>query len=65
MSLPFKVESWSRDGNKVDELLGELNCYGLAKAAFDAALDIYQGRPITIRQGIRVIEKSSEFRTDG
>ncbi|MEO0909934.1 MAG: hypothetical protein AAFX96_06235 [Pseudomonadota bacterium] len=62
MSLLFKVELWSPDQNRVEELLGELSGFTLAKAAYDAAVGLYPGKPVTIRQGARVIEKTDSVR---
>jgi len=62
MSLLFKIELWSADQNRVEELLGELGGYTLAKAAFDAAEDLYPGKPVTIRQGARIIQKTDSVR---
>jgi hypothetical protein len=53
----YKVEKWTRDGQKVDRLLYAGSSLDKARAEFDAAVKHRPGIVATIRQRTRVIDK--------
>lgn len=56
--LPFKVEQWDRDGNQIERVIARAANLIIGRRAYEAACRQYpQARP-TLRQGIRVIEKT-------
>jgi hypothetical protein len=56
---PFKVERWDFHELHVAEIAASANLLIIvAKAAFKAAAEQYPGARLTLRQGIRVIEKT-------
>jgi hypothetical protein len=54
----FKVEKWDWRNQHVEEIVASTSLLLVARAAFDAAVEQYPGVQITLRQGIRVIEKT-------
>ena len=54
----FKVERWDFYEQHVEEIVASANLILVAKAAFKAAAEQYPSARLTLRQGIRVIEKS-------
>jgi hypothetical protein len=56
--LPFKVEAWSKDGQRIDRLLATATNIGIARGAYDAAVGLFTGERITLRQGERVVSET-------
>ena len=52
--LPFKVETWTKNGN-IDRLLAMASNLLVARGAYDAAVALYPQAQISLRQGARVI----------
>ena len=55
--LPFKVEAWTKNG-QVDRALAVAANVIIARAAYNAAVTLYKGEHITLRQGARVIAET-------
>jgi hypothetical protein len=56
----FKVEKWDWRNQHVEEIVATTSLLLVARAAFDAARGQYPGAQLTLRQGIRVIEKTPQ-----
>ena len=56
--LPFKVEAWTRDGHAIDRLIGTACNIVVARGAYQAAVDLYPGENITLRQDARIIAET-------
>jgi hypothetical protein len=56
--LPFKVEAWSQKGQNIDRLIATATNVLVARAAYEAAVQLYPGQNITLRQGARVIAET-------
>ena len=56
--LPFKVEAWSKKGQNIERLIATATNVLVARAAYEAAVQIYPGQNITLRQGARVIAET-------
>ena len=56
--LPFKVEAWSKKGQSIDRLIATATNVLVARAAYEAAVQICPGQNITLRQGARVIAET-------
>ena len=56
--LPFKVEAWSKKGQNIDRLIATATNVLVARAAYEAAVQLYPGQNITLRQGTRVIAET-------
>ena len=61
MTLLFKVERWSPNVDRIEELIDEFSFHGDAVTSFEQAVAKCPDEPITIRQGIRVIQKSESY----
>jgi hypothetical protein len=57
-ALPFRVDTWTPDGESIVEHVAGVEDYQVALATFRAACERWPGTPITLRQGARVIEDS-------
>jgi hypothetical protein len=55
--FPFRVETWTRDDGRTDELLALAGHIDVAKAAFAVALKIRPGRIVRLRNKARVVEE--------
>jgi hypothetical protein len=55
--LPFKIEQWDRDGNQIEHVIASAANVIVGRSAFEAARRQYPKARLTLRQGIRVIEK--------
>src|SRR5689334_24898484 len=53
----YKVEKWTRDGTRVDNLLYAGNSFGRARAAFEQPIKHRPRIRLTIRQRQRVLDK--------
>ena len=56
--VPFKIEAWSKDGQRIDRLLATATNIGIARGAYDAAVALFTGEWITLRQGERVVSET-------
>ena len=56
--LPFKVEQWDRDGNQIERVIARAANLIVGRRAYEAARRQYPQARLTLRQGIRVIEKT-------
>lgn len=54
--VAYTVEVWDADGDRIVEHIGALSNHAVARAAFAAACDARPDHPVTLRQGIRVVE---------
>ena len=58
--LPFKVEKWDQADLHVEEVLARAGNQIIAAAAFEAAVKVYPNARLTLRHGIRVMQKYPE-----
>ncbi len=58
--LPFKVEQWDRDGNRIERVIARAANLVMGRSAYDAALRQYPKARLTLRQGVRVIEENTK-----
>ncbi len=56
--LTFRLETWSDDDARVDELVALAADFYVARAAFEEAVRRRPGRVVTLRQGARVLRDS-------
>ena len=56
--LPFSVELWDENDQRVEELIALTADYGSARAAYEEALRKRPGRIVTLRQKTRVLADS-------
>jgi hypothetical protein len=54
--LPFKVEQWDRDENRIERVIARAANLIIGRRAFEAACHQYPRARLTLRQGIRVID---------
>jgi hypothetical protein len=59
--LDYKVELWDARGG-IERVLARVAILSAARAAFEASVAHYPGRPITLRQGARVIADSERLK---
>jgi hypothetical protein len=57
VELPFLVELWSPNRQRVDRVLGGGVTVIIAEAAFRAAVEMYPARIILLRHGARVVQE--------
>ena len=57
--LPFTVELWSADFERLEETLARAAGFLTAKAAYEALVKRRPGEALMLRQGARVVRKSS------
>lgn len=57
--LPFAVERWSADAQRVEQLLGTAGDLQLAKAAFLVAVQLYPDAIILLRNRARIVERQN------
>jgi hypothetical protein len=57
-TLPFRVDLWEMNRQKVERLLAKVASAALAQAIFEAALHEYPKRYITVQKGSRLIAQS-------
>ena len=60
--LPFKVEEWHRDGNRIERVIARAANLVVGRRAYEAACRQYPKARLTLRQGIRVIEETGARR---
>ena len=53
--LPYSVEVWDDDDQRIEELVTLTGDYGIARDAYDEAIKRRPGRTITLRQKARVL----------
>jgi hypothetical protein len=58
----FRVDTWTPNGESIVEHVAGVEDYQVALATFRAACERWPGKPITLRQGARVIEDSRRLR---
>lgn len=56
--LPYVVELWAQNRDKVEKVLARAAVDSLARAIFQAALKERPGRRVTLRRGARVLADS-------
>ena len=56
--LPYMIEQWDDADSRVEELIGLIGDYRVAKAAFAEAVKQRPGRVVTLRQKTRVLADS-------
>ncbi len=56
--LPFKVEQWDRDGNRIERMIARAANLIVGRSAYEAACRVYPKGRLTLRQGIRVIDET-------
>ncbi|RWI35394.1 hypothetical protein [Mesorhizobium sp.] len=56
----FLVEMWTADDARVERVLAGAQHIRMARAAYDAAADIYGDRRIRLRHGARVITSNCD-----
>jgi hypothetical protein len=57
-SPPIFVEKWDWRNQHVEEVVASTSVLLVGRAVFEAASEQYPGAQLTLRQGIRVIEKA-------
>ena len=60
--LPYSVEVWDDDDQRIEELVTLTGDYGIARDAYDEAIKRRPGRTITLRQKARVLADSRRDR---
>jgi hypothetical protein len=58
----FRVDSWTPDGETIVEHVAGVEDYQVALATYRAACERWPSSPITLRQGVRLIEDSGRLR---
>jgi hypothetical protein len=58
--LPFKVEQWDRDGNRIERLIARAANLIVGRGAYEAACRVYPKARLTLRQGIRLIDETED-----
>ena len=58
----FRVDTWTPDGESIVEHVAGVEDYQVALATYGGACERWPGTPITLRQGVRVIEDSRRLR---
>jgi hypothetical protein len=58
----FRIDLWTNDGESIVEHVAGVEDYTLALATYRAACERWTGTPITLRQGVRMIEDSRRLR---
>jgi hypothetical protein len=56
--LSFALELWDTSDQYVETVLARVANALIARAAFEKACELYPGRVVMLRQGIRVVEHS-------
>ena len=56
----YRIDRWTADGTGIVEHVACADDLTVAAAAFDAATRRWEGEPITLREGARVIEGSRQ-----
>ena len=54
----YRVEKWDSRAQHVEEVLAPASLILVGKAAFPTAMEQYPGVRLTLRHGIRVIDKT-------
>lgn len=57
--LDYQVELWDSRGG-IERLIARVAILSAARAAYEASVAYYPGRPITLRHGARVIADSEK-----
>ena len=57
--LPFTVELWSKDFERLEETFARAADFLTAKAAYEALVKRRPGEAVMVRQGARVVLKSA------
>ena len=60
----YRVDMWSRDGERVIEHLAGVEDFQVAMATYRAACERWPGMYITLSQGARVIESPVRMRQE-
>ena len=60
--LPYSVEVWDDDDQRIEELVTLTGDYGIARDAYDEAIKRRPGRTITLKQKARVLADSRRDR---
>jgi hypothetical protein len=58
MTFNYRVDRWSDEGSSIVEYVGGVTDLIVARAAYKAACGRWPETKITLRQGMRVIEKN-------
>ena len=56
--LPFKIEQWDDTGTEIRSVLALTCTHRLAVSAYEAAVRLYPGEVVTLRQGTQVLAKA-------
>jgi hypothetical protein len=56
--LPFKVEEWDRDGNRIEPVIARAANLIVGRSAYATACRQYPKARLAPRHGIRVIEET-------
>ena len=62
LQFAYRIDRWTADGNSIVEHIACADDLTVAAAAFDAATRRWEGQPITLREGARIIEDSRQNR---
>lgn len=63
--LPITLEEWSKDGASLTETVGRLSNALVARAAYEALVELRPRARIMLRHGARVLRDSAEDEAAG
>lgn len=63
--MPYRVDEWSRDGQKLTREIARASNFEIALAAYEVAARVYAGAMLTLRHGARVVRRNYEEAPSG
>jgi hypothetical protein len=60
MTFPYRVDRWSDDSNSILDYVAAVADFAVARAAYRAACRRWPAAKISLRQGVRILEKNWE-----
>ncbi len=59
-NLPFKVEQWDHDGNRIERVIARAANLIVGRSAYEFACRVYPKARLTLRQEMGVIDETGE-----